>query len=162
MLCTCLLDRVQGQIKQTCCKFNLLVQFGSNCSIGTEVLVILEDGAGSMYYSQVLTWSLMGALAAMGNAGAVPLAVVIAFVSGVWPYLKIGAVLMCFLLPPERLLVRAFAWVYRHGQCTSWYIGIPLTVYRYIGMNVVPVYWEPKVWKVSSRLYDSIEADLRN
>jgi len=45
-------------------------------------------------------------LAAMGNAGAVPLAVVIAFVSGVWPYLKIGAVLMCFLLPPERLLVK--------------------------------------------------------
>lgn len=77
----------------------------SNMGVGAEVWANLHLSGDSFSIRPVFDFSLLSSIKDMWSAGSYFLAVLIGFFSGVWPYLKLLCLLVCWLLPTKRLSV---------------------------------------------------------
>ncbi|CAK0831899.1 unnamed protein product [Prorocentrum cordatum] len=91
---------------------NILLMVESNSGVGTSVLIsIRANDEQVVRLPSLKDFTLMGSIEDMWNGGAYPLAVLIAFFSGVWPYVKLLTMLLCWLAPTSVLSV--------HGRQTA-------------------------------------------
>jgi hypothetical protein len=91
---------------------NILLMIESNSGVGTSVLIsIRANDEQVVRLPSLKDFTLLGSIEDMWNGGAYPLAVLIAFFSGVWPYIKLLTMLLCWLTPTCVLSV--------HGRQTA-------------------------------------------
>eukprot|EP01094_Clydonella_sp_ATCC50884_P025808 TRINITY_DN6914_c0_g1_i1.p1 TRINITY_DN6914_c0_g1~~TRINITY_DN6914_c0_g1_i1.p1 ORF type:complete len:660 (+),score=291.30 TRINITY_DN6914_c0_g1_i1:115-1980(+) len=84
---------------------NLSLFVSATVSVGTRVYVYLTIGESVTKLPSLYTFTLWSSVIEMWEAGVWPLALLIAGTSGVWPYVKLVLMLLCWLLPPQVLAV---------------------------------------------------------
>jgi Paraquat-inducible protein A len=80
---------------------NMALFVYSNISMdAVAVVMTLSSGVFSSIPEPLLAFGLLGTIVSMWEAKVYILAFLIAFLSGLWPYIKLFSLLACFLLPP--------------------------------------------------------------
>lgn len=85
---------------------NIALFIASNTSVGASIYFILQLDNETFKSPSLFNFSLGGTVRDMWHAGVYPLALLIAVFSGAWPYIKLIAMLLCWLLPPRILKVK--------------------------------------------------------
>ncbi|KAL7719118.1 Uncharacterized protein QTN25_003494 [Entamoeba marina] len=75
----------------------------SNTGTGATVDAYISLGNGKVISMQVQEFNLMGSVTDMWTAGVYPLAILIFVFSGFWPYLKLVALMLCWVIPSSIL-----------------------------------------------------------
>eukprot|EP01113_Clastostelium_recurvatum_P017054 TRINITY_DN1997_c0_g1_i2.p1 TRINITY_DN1997_c0_g1~~TRINITY_DN1997_c0_g1_i2.p1 ORF type:complete len:1061 (-),score=196.82 TRINITY_DN1997_c0_g1_i2:41-3223(-) len=91
--------------------FLILVNIGlfltSNTSNGAAVYIMLKyDYGETVMLPPLFKFGLSSTVRDMWSAQVYPLSILVAVFSGGWPYLKLGLMLLCWVLPPSILPVR--------------------------------------------------------
>jgi hypothetical protein len=71
----------------------------SNTAVGASVIMVLNVGTEEIVSPPLFTFGLMDTVRDMWRAKVYPLAILIALFSGIWPYVKLVAMLICWLSP---------------------------------------------------------------
>lgn len=79
-----------------------LFVYSNICMDAVAVVMTLSSGVFSSIPEPLLAFGLLGTIVSMWEAKVYILAILIAFLSGLWPYIKLFSLLACFLLPPPR------------------------------------------------------------
>ena len=80
-----------------------LFVYSNICMDAVAVLVTLSSGAFSSIPEPVLKFGLLGTIVSMWEAKVYLLSILVAFLSGLWPYIKLFSLLACFVTPPPGL-----------------------------------------------------------
>jgi len=90
------------------CVTNICLFVASNAGVGTSVMLsLLVNDRSVLTLPPVKQFGLINSVKDMWDGGVYPLAMFICFFSGMWPYIKMGAMLVCWYMPvrllsPER------------------------------------------------------------
>jgi Paraquat-inducible protein A len=79
-----------------------LFVYSNICMNAVAIVMTLSSGVFSSIPESLLAFGLLGTIVSMWEAKVYILAILIAFLSGLWPYIKLFSLLACFLLPPPR------------------------------------------------------------
>lgn len=80
---------------------NIALFVYSNISMdAVAVIVTLTSGTFSSLPEPVLVFGLLGTIVSMWEAKVYLLSILVAFLSGLWPYIKLFSLLACFTTPP--------------------------------------------------------------
>lgn len=79
---------------------NIALFISSNSSVGASVyLVIKARGQEALHFPSLFDFSLVNSVRDMWDAKVYPLSILIAVFSGFWPYVKLGLLIMCWVIP---------------------------------------------------------------
>lgn len=80
---------------------NIALFVYSNCCMNAvAVLITLSSGVFKSVPVPVLAFGLLGTIVSMWEAKVYLLAILVAFLSGLWPYIKLLCLLYCWVIPP--------------------------------------------------------------
>jgi hypothetical protein len=83
---------------------NVALFISSNTSVGASVyLVIKAAGEDTIRFPSLFDFSLANSVQDMWNAKVYALSILIAVFSGIWPYVKLLLLTVCWLVPPTRI-----------------------------------------------------------
>lgn len=82
---------------------NIALFISSNTSVGANIYLVLQFGEHHIQTPSLFTFSLGNTVRDMWHAGVYPLALLIAILSGAWPYLKLLIMLYCWFIPTKFL-----------------------------------------------------------
>ena len=71
----------------------------SNTGVGASVFVYLTIGDKEIGLPSLFDFGLINSVTDMWTAGVYPLSILIAFMSGIWPYLKVVLMICCWFFP---------------------------------------------------------------
>lgn len=80
-----------------------LFVYSNICMDAVAVLVTLSSGTFSSIPEPVLKFGLLGTIVSMWEAKVYLLSILVAFLSGLWPYIKLFSLLACYVTPPPGL-----------------------------------------------------------
>eukprot|EP01084_Bolivina_argentea_P205248 350666_1 len=78
----------------------------SNTGIGAAVMIQLRGGGNTLAIPPLFKFTLSNSVKDMWNAGLYPLSMLICGFSGVWPYVKLAMILVCWVTPLKALNAR--------------------------------------------------------
>ena len=84
---------------------NIYLFVSSNLAVGASVQGLITLGEKSIETGSVFEFGLADTVSDMWEAKVYPLAILIAFFSGAWPYIKLGSMLVAWLAPSSALSV---------------------------------------------------------
>src|SRR5690606_28540632 len=85
---------------------NIALFIASNTSIGASVYIIIDIGQHELKTHSLFNFTLISSIRDMWNARVYALALLIAVFSGIWPYVKLIAMMLCWMMPHIILSVR--------------------------------------------------------
>ena len=85
---------------------NIILFLNSNLAVGASVMVEVDVGDMVIKPDPVFEFGLANTVSDMWQAEVYPLSILVAFFSGGWPYMKLAAILVCWLLPTSALPLR--------------------------------------------------------
>ena len=88
------------------CAATIAVFVSSNLSTGAGVKLQIQAGEFSYMSDSLFDFTLQNSVHDMWEAGAIALSVLIAVFSGGWPYVKVVAMVVCWMAPIRLLSVR--------------------------------------------------------
>lgn len=77
-----------------------LFLYSNRCMNAVAVLITLSSGAFTSIPEPLLAFGLLGTIVSMWEAKVYLLAILVAFLSGLWPYIKLLCLLFCWIAPP--------------------------------------------------------------
>jgi hypothetical protein len=83
--------------------WNIALFISANISVASSVYLYLTIGNSVKRLPSLYTFMLWDSVVEMWEAGVWPLSLLIGITSGIWPYIKLIAMLMCWILPPRVL-----------------------------------------------------------
>lgn len=86
----------------------------SNTGVGASVFVYLTVGDVEVGLPSLFDFGLINSVTDMWTAGVYPLSILIAFMSGIWPYLKVVLMIGCWFFPVKWMKVST------RGSMLSW------------------------------------------
>eukprot|EP00727_Mastigamoeba_balamuthi_P005558 m51a1_g1621 putative 7-dehydrocholesterol reductase (1557) ;mRNA; r:231026-240684 len=86
---------------------NIALFVSSNRGVGASVYPVVKLGtAYSKHMDSMFDFGLVNTIRDMWTAGVYPISLLVAVFSGLWPYIKLVAMLVCWCIPPALLTVR--------------------------------------------------------
>jgi len=85
---------------------NIALFISSNTSIGASVYLVLDIGGHELKSHTLFNFTLISSIRDMWHAGVYALALLIAVFSGIWPYVKLVAMMLCWMMPHIILSIR--------------------------------------------------------
>ena len=85
---------------------NIALFISSNTSIGASVYLVVDFAGHKLKSDSLFNFTLMSSIRDMWNARVFSLALLIAIFSGAWPYIKLLAMLFCWMSPSVLVSVR--------------------------------------------------------
>ena len=85
---------------------NIALFISSNTSVGASVYLVLDIGGHELKSHTLFNFTLISSIKDMWNAGVYALALLIAVFSGIWPYIKLVAMMLCWMMPHIILSIR--------------------------------------------------------
>lgn len=85
---------------------NIALFINANLVTGASVMVEMDLGDMVVKPDPVFEFGLANTVNDMWEAGVYPLSILVAFFSGAWPYIKLVAMLMCWVLPTSAMPLR--------------------------------------------------------
>ena len=82
---------------------NAAVFVGSNFATGASIVLVAKLGDERIASSSLFDFTLSNSVRDMWDAGVYPLSLIILIFSGIWPYVKIVAMLICWWIPSSYL-----------------------------------------------------------
>jgi len=82
------------------CTFAMFLS--ANTGVGASVFVVMTLGAArDVTLPSLFDFGLINTIEDMWTAGVYPLSILVAFFSGIWPYLKVVLMILCWFLPKK-------------------------------------------------------------
>jgi len=80
----------------------IAIFLSANTGVGASVFVVMTLGASrDVTLPSLFDFGLINSIVDMWTAGVYPLSILVAFFSGIWPYLKVVLMILCWFLPKK-------------------------------------------------------------
>jgi hypothetical protein len=97
-----------------------LFLYSNICMNAVVVIITLSSGTYSSLPESIFAFGLLGTVVSMWEARVYPLAILVAFLSGLWPYIKLLSMVCCWVLPGSPPLYIPSLWPSISVQSRIW------------------------------------------